>query len=220
MQGTRVLQVLLPIFFLVLYIPCRLIWRVKIRWTQKIALSFSFCLTILTIVCTIARMSGIHTGRSFRSVDSVWETYWQFVAANLALTMTSATAFRRFFVARGQDRQERSRSTDTWYERSRRFLHSAFTTGLWRSQRGANSSRENPKPNSLPQLSHHIPHGTMTGIRTFINSAGRTKARDSQIMASTVDEEYQDEWPLSTANRIERGITVQKDIESRSEGAC
>ena len=87
----------------VIFIPCQLIWSVKIRWTQKLALLSTLCLTILTIMCTIVRIAGMHTGRTVKSIDSVWGTYWQFIAANIALTMTAVTAFRTFFVSRGAE---------------------------------------------------------------------------------------------------------------------
>ncbi|KAI9876909.1 MAG: hypothetical protein M1830_005310 [Pleopsidium flavum] len=206
---------------LILYIPVRLIWRIKIRWTQKIALASSLCLTILTIMCTITRISGIHTGRTVKSVDSIWETYWQFIAANLALIMTAATAFRTFFVSRVKDREAQSpRSMDPWYMKARRLLRSTFTPRTWRSKPSVDSSREGNRSDVPMELPYQFPGGTMTGIRTFIDGQGRTKVGDSQIMHSMANEEYDDSWPLSTNGRNTQVIKVQHDVTLRSDDAC
>jgi len=199
--SVSLLGILLNLCFKVLYIPVRLIWKVKIRWSQKIALASCLCLTILTIMCTITRISGIHTGRTVQSVDSVWETYWQFIAANLALTMTAATAFRTF-VSRVRDREAQPpRSRKIWYMKSQRFLHSLFTPWSWRLKPSGDSSREGNGSDVPMQLPYQFPGGTMTGIQTFIDGQGRTKAEDSQISRSMAEEYYDDPWSLSTDGR-------------------
>ena len=51
----------------------------------------SLCLTIVVIICTICRISGLRlTGKK----DSTWGIFWQFMAAALGLTMTAVTALR------------------------------------------------------------------------------------------------------------------------------
>ncbi|PVH84950.1 hypothetical protein DL98DRAFT_608996 [Cadophora sp. DSE1049] len=87
---------------LILAIPIRLLWQIRVRFSQKIAISSSLCLTIVIIAVTIIRASGIRHGNS---IDSVWETYWQVISAEVGLIMTSATAFRTFFVARSAAQQ-------------------------------------------------------------------------------------------------------------------
>lgn len=192
-------------FMKVIFIPCRLIWSVKIRWTQKVALISTLCLTVLTIMCTIVRIAGIHTGRTVKSIDSVWETYWQFIAANIALTMTAVTAFRTFFVSRGAEdrRHPDPGSKENWYSKGRRLLRSVFSTRLWYSRRSKSSSRTPGGPPSSwddapMELKQDIPRATLTGMRTFINGRKLTpRDRESQIMRSVGEEEYQDDWPLS-----------------------
>ncbi|KAA6406929.1 MAG: hypothetical protein FRX48_09227 [Lasallia pustulata] len=203
---------------LILYIPSRLIWGIKVRWPQKAALSSCLCLTILTIMCTIIRISGIHTSRTVKAIDSVWETYWQFIAANIALTMTAATAFRTFFLSRVKDRAPQApRAKDTLYSKAGRLLRSTFSPRSWRSKASADSPGDGNESNIPIELPYQIPGGTMTSIRTFINSHGRAKVNESQIMHSMVKEEHEDPWPLSTSSKA---IKVQQAITQTSDDAC
>lgn len=186
----------------------------------------TLCLTILTIACTIARISGIHTGRTVSSIDSVWELYWQFIAANVALTMTAATAFRTFFVVRKDGGPQSPSSQNSWFLRGRHFLRSAFSHpfSLFQSRRGrsklsGSSSGSEGNHNAPMELYHNIPRGTMTGIRTIISGQGRTAAGHSQVMSTMVEEEFEDTWPLSDS-RNARGIKVQQDITLGSDDAC
>jgi hypothetical protein len=82
-------------------IPIRLIWQIRIRWTQKVALAFSLCLTIVVIILTIVRAVGLYHADQF---DSVWEVFWQMMAAEFGLIMTSVTASRAFLVARSNEK--------------------------------------------------------------------------------------------------------------------
>ncbi|MCJ1270048.1 hypothetical protein MMC22_009942 [Lobaria immixta] len=202
---------------LILYIPFRLIWKISIRWSQKIVLLSCLSLTILTILCTIIRISGIHTGRQVKSIDSVWETYWQFIAANIALTMTAATAFRTFFVSRVKEQEPQVVGPkDMWYTKGRRLLRSAFTSRSWRSKSKSNSFGLVGNADLPISLSHKIPRATMTGVRTFIIGQGRMKAGNSQVMA---EEESEDLWPRSINGGSAPVIQVQQEITSQSDDA-
>ncbi len=158
-----------------------------------------------------------------KAIDPVWETYWQFIAANLALTMTAATAFRTFFISRAQARRPLSRlSNDTWYSKSKELIRSAFHPRTWRSKPRANMSVSGDANVSAgpARLEHRVPRGTMTGIRTLISGQGRSESRPLQAMHSVVEEEYGDSWPLqdlSTAEEGVRAITVQRDVTVVSE---
>lgn len=74
----------------------RLIWKIQVRWTQKLALGLTLCLTIFLITITLVRASGL-TYRGY--VDNVWEIYLQFISAEVGLILTSLSAFRTLFVA-------------------------------------------------------------------------------------------------------------------------
>ena len=90
---------------LVLYIPTYLIWKIQTRWTQKLALACSLCLTVVTITFTITRASGI----KFRGrLDAIWEVFFQTIAAEIGMILTAVSAFRELFVSRAKGREKRS----------------------------------------------------------------------------------------------------------------
>ena len=68
---------------------------------QKLVLACSLGLTIVLVALTITRVAGI---KDNGSVDSVWETYWQSISAELGVFLAAASAFRAFFVSRKQDK--------------------------------------------------------------------------------------------------------------------
>ena len=202
----------------VLFIPCRLIWKIKIKWSQKLALALSLCLTILTILCTVIRIAGIHTGHNIKSIDSVWETYWQFIAANVALIMTAATAFRTFFISSSGNREvPSSESNEPWYAKGRRFVRSLLDPSSWRSKRSTKNTSDESSGNRSFELPLQVPRATLTGIRTFIHGQGRTKMGESQDMHSMIEEGQESSWLMSTRNRSNPSIMVQRDIAVRSE---
>ncbi|KAL9593464.1 MAG: hypothetical protein Q9219_007542, partial [cf. Caloplaca sp. 3 TL-2023] len=136
-------------------------------------------------MCTIVRIAGIHTGRTVESIDSIWETYWQFIAANIALTMTAATAFRTFFVSRGGGGDHRpaqapgADSADTFYSQSRKLL-SHLLSAILPSRRSKGcpsaSSGDGASSGDMPiELRQQIPRATLTGMRTFIGGQGRSE---------------------------------------------
>jgi hypothetical protein len=173
---------------------------------------------VLTIICSITKISGIYTGIS---VDSVWEAYWQFITANVALTMTSATAFRIFFVVNGTEKlQASSDPLAAWYCQLRQLLSSSLTTRLRRSKAsGDNSEDDRPLGNHF-HLSPQVPRGTMTGVRTVIKGQDKTTLKPSQVMHSRVDDGNEDPWPLSGHNVSIGVIGVQQDITLQYEDAC
>jgi hypothetical protein len=166
-----------------------------------VALSSCLCLTILTIICTITRAAGIRSPTSTDSVpseDSVWEIYWALIAANVALTMTSATAFRIFFVQSSKEKvQGSSGHVATWFVKVRQLLRSTFTSRSRRSKPSADGFQEGNPLGDDVHLSLQIPRGTMTGVRTFIKGQGKTTGGPSQVMHSMLEDENEDSWPLS-----------------------
>ena len=140
--------------------------------------------------------------------------------------MTAATAFRTFYVSRAQERHPISPGPNhTWYTRSKKLLYSVFSLRSWRLKPSANSSSsgDTGKATGAFQLEPEVPHGTMTGIRTFISGQGKTKGRPSQVMGSVADEEYENSWllhHLSTNEEGVRAINVQRDVTLVSEDIC
>ncbi|PWY71379.1 hypothetical protein BO83DRAFT_427980 [Aspergillus eucalypticola CBS 122712] len=104
--------------FLILAIPVNIIWKIRVRWTQRIILTLSLCLTVVMIILSIVRVSGL----VYRDiVDTVWETYWQFLSAEVGVFLAAAVSFRSFFVA-----QNRTLSPPPFSVK--RFLQESFSS--------------------------------------------------------------------------------------------
>lgn len=73
-------------------IPLLLLWKPKIKRSQKIFVGIFLCLSIGMIVIAIMRLSG-HRFLD-RYVDVQWEVIWIEIEANIAVIMVSITAFR------------------------------------------------------------------------------------------------------------------------------
>ena len=90
------------------------------------------------------------------------------------------------------------------------------------SKQSGSHSKDGSKSTGPLQLEHQIPRGTMTGIRTFIRAQGSPK-KPSRVLRSTVDEEYEDAWPLHDVGANEehmRAIKVQQDVTMSSDDMC
>ena len=161
--------------YAVLVIPFRLIWTFKVHWSQKLVLGSTLCLTTITIICTITRVAGVRTSSDNASLDTVWQTYWQFVTAYIATTMTAATAFRAFFVSRRHDRAARGQSAAPfWLSQSWRYLKYKLSHMSGRSKNSEFQivNEVNDTADRRMELPRIEERPTMTGIRTFINRQG------------------------------------------------
>ncbi|CAF9924998.1 hypothetical protein IMSHALPRED_006347 [Imshaugia aleurites] len=157
---------------LILFIPFHLIWRIKVRLSQKIVLASTLCLIVLTIMCTIIRVAGVRTSSSDSSLDTAWQTYWQYITANIALTMTAATAFRTFYISRHQDRPaQRQESNKLRLTRIWRFFIFVLRPWSWRGKSIALQDSEDSSNRGM-ELPWIEERATMTGMRTFINRQG------------------------------------------------
>lgn len=216
-------------FLQVLYIPCRLIWKIEVRLGQKLALASTLCLTIVVVICTVIRAAGLRNGNR---VDFVWETYWQYIAASTGLSMTAATAFRSLFISHRSDQereQEQSGSHRHWFSSVRRKLggKKVFARRSWPSK-PPSSKQSGDTTLGSSSVDHdlelgNVESGTITGLRSFIHNFGRTKATTtSQIMRSQEpreDNELDDTWPLS--NKVVTGggpISQRQDPVPAAEG--
>jgi len=168
------------------------------------------------ITVTIIRASGLHHAGN---IDSVWETFWQMMSAEVGLIMTSITAFRAFFVARNNEPHHHRQGSDPkrWSSRSKQLLRRLIAPSSWRSRHtsetpGGDSGKAAGRRAGGMRHLPSIPRGTMTGIRTFIDGQGRTRMGMSQMMQSHASEETDDSWPSNAQT-----IQVQHDISSKSE---
>ncbi|MCJ1402857.1 hypothetical protein MMC11_006078 [Xylographa trunciseda] len=91
---------------MIITIPARLLWKVRIKRRQKFILGSTLCLSVFMIITCIIQMSGLGVtgtgtdiGTSGQSFDVVWQVFWSQVEASTAVTVISFTSFRSLFVA-------------------------------------------------------------------------------------------------------------------------
>jgi hypothetical protein len=159
----------------VLVIPFILIWQIRVRWTQKIALVCTLCLTIVMIAITIARAAGVKwEGR----LDSVWETYFIVIAAEIGLTLVAISAFRALYVSNVKSRRVQNTITNfSWYEKGRNaLLHAA--SKITRKTYTNNTSTDKSDDGFIK---NNIPRATLTGTRTLIVENGRSSSTSGSI---------------------------------------
>lgn len=158
----------------------------------------SLCLTIVMIIVTIIRVSGIK--RDSR-IDYMWESYWLIMSAEVGIILAAATAFRAFFVARNnKEVRQPGGQKFFWYYDSKQVLKQLFSLSTWRAKSSEHSSElQKAQGEDLYDVQQQnfpmIPQAQLTGIRTFIGNHGRTR-NDSAIMRSNVTEEDEAVWPL------------------------
>lgn len=153
--------------------PITIVWKIKIYWTQKIALVLSLSVTIFMIAITIVRVSGL----VYRdAVDTIWEFYWHVVSANVAIFMASAIAFRSFFVARNSNRPNLSPQ-----DQARRFFQESFMRKF-----GPKDPYSFGDTTTAASALPSVPRAQLSGIRTFIGRQGRS-ANDTLVAEDSVE---------------------------------
>lgn len=126
----------------VLAIPIVLIYEIRVHWTQKLALAFSLCLTVIMAIITVMRIVGL---RWRGKMDSVWETYFIVIAAETGMVLVAVSAFRAFYICKSRSRREQSGSTtahSSWYGRSRTALVKAVGSFTGKESSHTSSSEE------------------------------------------------------------------------------
>ncbi|MCJ1346907.1 hypothetical protein MMC31_005127, partial [Peltigera leucophlebia] len=169
-----------------------------VKRTQKAVLALSLCLTVVMILVTITRISGIKIDGN---VDQVWESYFIILAAEIGIILTAVTAFRAFFVSRrkrdnnGGNQSPRYRTH--WYSQKKYLLERVFNPRLWRSKTRALSTSEGyDDGHFLMRNLPEIPRAHMTGVQTFIDCCDGKETHVSHIMESSAIQEGEDTWPL------------------------
>ena len=189
----------------VISIPVLILRQVQIKLRTKFLLTLSLCLSFVMIIVTIIRASGLHA-EGEDAIDTVWEIHWQWIECCVAVTMVSLTAFRSFFIqhsSRNQSPQKRP-----WYQGVKAALTVSKTT----------SKKEHEKIRDWP----HIPGGTMTGMRTFIDGKGRERTATDLSSSDGTGDESEDFWPLQHQHQQQQeagaqGIRVQHKFSTRWE---
>ena len=158
----------------VLHIPFQLIWKVKIKLSQKLTLACSLCLTTVVITFTVTRVGGL---KWHDKLDVLWEVYFQVVAAEVGLILVSMTAFRALFVSRAARNQHSPQKGPSSWVKSRYFLKNLLDPRRWMSKYSRtmtggqkDATTQGTSNGKLPS----IPGATVTGIElnTFIHREG------------------------------------------------
>lgn len=147
------------------------------------------------------RISGLS---NYKTVDAAWETFWQYVAASIGLTMTSIAAFRSLFISHhvSHRQQETSDFEFLWLfcDKVKRAFRRTLSIQPWRTR--AWYSRDNDTSQSCDADRGidlgKIERGTITGLRTFIHQYQRTPTSASQVMYSQTGmeiDESKETWP-------------------------
>lgn len=160
----------------------------------------------------------MRTHGATESIDSMWETFWQYIAANISITMTAATAFRQFFISRTSNRHHFRQDTFTdssWSSKSMSWFRSVFIHPIWRSRmRSTDANPEDSDPISSGQqgseiggvayeLRQPIPRGVMTGVRSYIEREGDPKPPGIRV-TETVDIVHTDHDSISSSRTDQR----------------
>ncbi|KAL8962257.1 MAG: hypothetical protein Q9193_001310 [Seirophora villosa] len=195
-------RLVLDIFgdLLILYIPCQLIWKVKVKFIRKIALAGSLCLTVVVVVFTITRASGLEWKGN---LDVLWEVYFQIIAAEVGLILVAVTAFRQLFVSRtSQNRRSPPKSPPFWtgaVNTMRGLLDPRrWTSSYSRDRNGPQGRGSERKPKGLFGRLPDIPGATMTGVRTFVD---QQREQTGPSMNSSGTEGNRDTSPLVAAEK-------------------
>lgn len=175
---TTVFDVLSDIF--IASIPICLLWRVRISTRQKLGLGMTLCLSLVMAIIAFVRIGGIHLPGG--QVDVVWAAFWQQNECSIAVWMVSMTAFRSFFTMErdGHRRDSRFEWLANLCRSFNRRMLKLFTKRFRNRQEDSSST---PYPiyqsdrSGQPFIQSHepsIPSGTIAGVRTAIDIAGRT----------------------------------------------
>ena len=134
--------------YIVISIPARILWQVKMKFRQKLGIGVFLSLSFFMIVIAFVRISGY---RAHGSYGYTWQAFWMEFEACVAIIMVSLTAFRSLFVT-AEIKSSRTKF-GPWYSSSVARLRKV---------------RKPPASGYHTEGLPAIPTATLTGMRTFI----------------------------------------------------
>lgn len=158
---------------MIIVIPIRLLWAVRIKPRQKFFLGIFLSLNMFMAVTAAVRVSGLKFHGTF---DEVWLVLWQQIEACVAVAMISLTAFRSVFVASATSRARKEGAKKPWYSSTVEVIN----------RKRKQKAQDEDEMRGLPT----IPGATLTGMGTFIRGVHRTTS-----LHSASDGDF-DDWPL------------------------
>lgn len=178
----------------------------KIKAIQKLTLACSLCLTVVVVIFTVTRASGLEW---HDKLDVLWEVYFQIVAAEVGLILVAMTAFRALFVSRTARNQDSPPKQPSFWVKSKPALRRLLDPRRWMSNRAKNTTGGGQKHDTtkdgfnggLPS----IPGAAMTGISTFIHHQGEAVESETEVSThSSSTDASRDTWPFSKHASITR----------------
>ncbi|KAL8749804.1 MAG: hypothetical protein Q9184_006660, partial [Pyrenodesmia sp. 2 TL-2023] len=164
---------------MIIAIPIHILWRVKIRFQQKLLLGSSLCLSVVMCVVALVRASGLTLGDF---MDETWAVFWQQIEACVAVMLVSITTFRSFFVSTESRVSPRKRSPTNGQVSRKPVVY-------WTKRAGI----------TLPS----IPSATLTGLRTFIRRDPEHRTSDS-LLDDTVTSSLTQDGAIQTFTGSEK----------------
>ncbi|EPE28708.1 hypothetical protein GLAREA_09829 [Glarea lozoyensis ATCC 20868] len=206
---------------LIIAIPIKLILAIKISPKKEIYLTLSLCLTVILIIVTIIRASGlVNKGK----LDTTWEIFWQIMSAEIGIMIATATTFRALFVARDAEKGVASKAKQTPGSTSSRTLTKKKPSEKsYEEEVEAGSHLADLPP---PQNAVLPPQRTvLPGVHTSIE--GRSSRRGSRqgdefgafdvSPTHAILAEYEREDRISEENLAPNTIAVRREVWSSSE---
>ena len=147
----------------VIAIPTIIVRKIRLCMRRKAALASCLCLSSVTVLVTIIRVSGI-VATGTQSIDVIWQIYWQYVEASVAVVMASASALRSLFVtARGP-------RASGWHPRSASSGRSMRRMKMlpWKTRRRSRMAQHLRQP--LDEDAPPIPRAHIIGSSEFFRT--------------------------------------------------
>ncbi|KAF4618987.1 hypothetical protein G7Y89_g14861 [Cudoniella acicularis] len=114
----------------ILSIPMRMLWKVRIRLRQKLALGAIFCLVMITISVAIIRFAVV--SRTVQPEQS-WLYFWNTVETTIAIIIACLASFRALFTKQEKHAKIQDSTNDS-RDRRRLFGWGLPWSGSWRSR--------------------------------------------------------------------------------------
>ncbi|MCJ1414658.1 hypothetical protein MMC32_000985 [Xylographa parallela] len=195
---------------LIMALPLRLLWGLKVNLQQKIALAAIFSLGFIIIAFAVVRV--VETGATFKHVNPMWLALWSMIEASVAVIVSCLPSFRALFSSRSASNyKDHTPSSGSRLSRLSRTPKGAVRLETYAS--GGRGHVGFPQPDSnltsddLSRLTASPPN---TGYTVGAEGLHRM---DTMLRSGTDDESEEDILPIMPQN----GVLVRNDFYMTSE---
>jgi len=117
---------------LILTIPIRMLWKVHIRFVQKLKLAGIFCLVMITITIAIIRFAVVS---KLEQPEQSWLYFWNTIETAIAIIIACLASFRALFRKQEQHVKIQGNTSDPPRRFFERFMSILPWSASWRSGR-------------------------------------------------------------------------------------